>query len=654
MIKFFSTAPKIISQLAFFLSLLIIIFHFYSISKGFYFTGDTISNFEPAYPGRKGDLLSVFIWSYASWPPGLAFIFNLLRFLPISFISQHQIYVILISLLNVLVVYLLAKRINQSKMWQTVMVAVFLFSGVQAFLFTTALSEPLLIFAWLATIYCLERFISTHQEKFLLLYVLVGSLIPLSRYSGIWVLLSFNIILIFYVLTTWKNKRYSPALIITSSVLAWIPILIYLIRNYISSKAFFSGIPILVDPKFKAFNNALMSFIPEVFIDNWAFFIGGLILGIQFKWSRQIKILLALAAFSVSFYYIGLALSITKFRGSDIFHSRYISVAYPQLMLLSVCIGSFLAGKILKFSKFFHLSLAILIFILLTQLVLSVDKYKQEISSPQSIVQGTEYSLDIRKFCLGKTPNKYLFLQESSLNWIGQALGFYCQPIHIISLNTETFELPDNAYLFTPYKLINPDFNLYVQYLGDKEIRMYRTSGNTTLNIKEELQRQVPLDWFSGAKFVVSQPEKELKQEEEWISYESADLNFSTRIPFTWHIYSVPQRGAVFLMSNIFRGDKENQADYYNISVQRITLESKNLEDLFSQDKFIVEKRNDYLIYTSYSLSTQDNILAIFISKDGKNYIRYSLAPFSKENLSKAQKRMFEDLNKIVNETKIF
>lgn len=665
--KVFSIYSKVINPLVFFLSCLIIISHLYFISNGFYFTGDTISYFVPAYPGRLGDFLSVFLWSYATWPPGMTFIFHTLRFLPFSIISQHQIYVILISLLSIFATYLISRRIIELKIWQIVIIALSLFTGVQAFLFTTALSEPLLIFTWLAAIFSLERFVSTQKERFLLLYILFGSLIPISRYLGIGVLLGLNIALLFYLFVSWKSKKYSISLVITSVIFTWIPIGIYFLRSYILSRNLTSGIRLLIDPNLRRFDYAFMSFIPNIFLDNWPLLIAGIILGTQFKWSRTIKYFLILFVFSIGSYYVGYAFSLTKFRAADVFHSRYISVAYPAIILCAVCVGSFLGSKILKFSNFFLISLTILIFILGNQLMLSVGRYKQEINSSQSIVQGVEYSADIRKLCLGNTINKYLFLQESSLNWIGQSLGFYCQPISIIPFDAEIFELPKDAYLFTPYKLAIPNLKPYIFYSGDQEMRVYKTLNKTTLNIKGELKRQIPLDWFSGAEFVNPQQGledgKATQEPKEWVSFESADLKFSTKIPNTWQTYSVPHRKAVFFISNIPRNSLASKTESYSISAQVITLEDKTLEELYFPKEFFgedrsrllrLEKHGDYLIYRTEFLNTQDNIFAVFITKDGKYFIRFSLAPFINKSPTNAQTRMIEYLNKIVEKTMIY
>lgn len=666
MSKLFTSYFRIIGLLIFLFSVLVIVFHFSFIGQGFYFAGDTISNFTPAYPGKIGDYLSVFLWSYASWPPGMAFIFHTLRFLPLSIINQHQAYVILVSFLSVCTTYLIARRITDIKIWHAAIIALSLFTGVQAFLFTTALSEPLLILAWIASALCLERFMSTQKERFLLSYILLASLIPLSRYVGIWVLLGLNIFLFFYVLATWKDKKYSPILVITSVILTFAPISIYLIRNYLLSQNFIDGIASLIDPRFGKLDFILISFLPNVLLDNWIFFIAAGILGMQIKWNKSVKYFLILFCFSISFYYLGYALALTKYRVAEIFHSRYLSVAYPELILSAFCLGSFLRSKTTQFSKILLMSLTLVIYVLGNQILLSFENYKQEINSPQSTVGGVEYSADIKRLCGEDATPKYIFLQESSLNWIGQGLGFYCQPISIIPFDANIFELPKGAYLLTPYRLSAQNLQLQTIFRGDKEMRVYRALEKTTLNINDELKRQIPLDWFSGVEFINPrlrlQDGEFIQEPKEWVSFESLDLKFSTKIPNTWQTYVVPQKKAVFFISDISRGLRYN-SEYYSISAQVIILNDISFEELyFPRDRygtdrkklFVKEEKGVYLIYKTDSLNTQDNMVAVFITKDGKNFIRFSLAPYLKEKPTETQKKMVEYLDKIVGETKLF
>lgn len=486
---------KTITAVIFIIGLIIIFFHFYILSNAFYFTGDITSYFEPAFPGRRGDLLSVFIWSYAVWPPLVSFILNILRFLPISIISQHHLYIFIITLLSAAVVFLVSQVITSKLKWQIPIVALLLFTSFQALLFMTAMSEPLFILTWLAATFCLERFMATQKERFLLLYIASGSLIPLSRYSGIPVLLGFELILFSFVLLTLKTRMYSLALTFTSAILVWIPILIYLLRNYLLSHTFFGTFDILTDPMMKNYLYALMSFLPKIGLELLLPILAGLIIGTQLIWNNTVKNLLIISAATASAYYLGLASSMTKIRFTEYFPSRYTSVAYPELLLASVCLGAFLM-KFRLIANFRHLATTFLLitaFIFGYELFISSQRFISQTNSSKSVIYGAEYSAHIRDFCRQKN-QKFIFLRESSRNWIGQALSYYCQPITPIPLNSVNFDLPSGALVYTPYQLKVPSLKLIKLYQGDKKINLYQSNQNTILPVAAYLRELKKLE----------------------------------------------------------------------------------------------------------------------------------------------------------------
>lgn len=162
-----------------------------------------------------------------------------------------------------------------------------------------------------------------------------------------------------------------------------------------------------------------------------------------------------------------------------------------------------------------------------------------------------------------------------------------------------------------------------------------------------------------------SQGEKLSQLPEEWVQFSSDLLGFSTEIPNTWQANQFPQRNTIIFGSNIhvYGAYKENEDDFYIVFVRRIQLdENETLEDLFfpkeqyGEDRsrlFNREYAGEYSIYTTYSLEIQEKMMSVFISKDGKNFIRYSVANYMRENPSDAQNRMIERLNRIIKSTKL-
>lgn len=484
----------IVVFIIFSLALLILAIHFISLIYGFYFTGDTITFFVPAYPGHKGDLLAVFAWYYASFPPLVSFILNFFRFLPISFISQHHLYAIIFTTLSTISAYILTRQMTQDRKWQTVLVSVSLFTGAQSLLFLTALSEPIFILLWLLTIFFVERFMSTKKERFLLLFIASASLMPITRYLGLFVLISFAIILLLFTYFTFRQKKYSVPLIITSLALSFVPIFIVVIRNHIITQSFFGHF----DKAFLPFQVLLIDTIknaPASLLsdsrDLILFLIAGPIIGTRIKWNRPIKYLIILSGLPVLVYYFNLLLSMMLYRNEQALPLRYFALAFPILFLLTVCFGSFIKYRFPKFTIAYFLGLSLVVIILARELNYSFIRLTSEIKSPQSVITdgsnihaGAENSADIRRFCRGKTKNKYLFLQESSRNWVAQSLNFYCQPIETISTKQSSIKLPKNSLIYSPYKITDPKIEPIEKYKGVKEVMLYKTTDETNLDIE--------------------------------------------------------------------------------------------------------------------------------------------------------------------------
>lgn len=472
----------------------VIALHFYSLIQGFYLTGDTISALDISHNFAPGSIFQVFKWHYAVWPPGLAFIFNLLSALPFSIISQNHIYVFIISMLNVFIVYLIAKNITQSIILRGAIIALSLFSGIQSLLFLSTIAEPMFVFFWLTTIYLIELFMEVKQERYIFLLIGAMSMMTLSRYSGIWVNLTLIFILLLFVFFD-RKRNYSAKFIIVSMILAWMPIVLYLTKNALTDVSLFGH----YDLQFKNISPSMIStdLFKKLIEDLRIPIVIGLLIGTLITWSKQMRNLLILTLSSAIAYFMGLIVSQIKYRVYEHFPSRLSSVAYPEALLASVAIGSLL---IWKYPKIKILSAIILIPIILFfgyQSSISFQRLDTELKTNHMWIPEIENSQDIRRLCRGKTKNKYLFIQDSSRNWIGQSLKFYCLPIEKISLDKSSMKIPQNALIYTPYKLEIPILretevygNEYRIYGNDYRIYVYQAEAPLDINIKEELTKR--------------------------------------------------------------------------------------------------------------------------------------------------------------------
>lgn len=469
----------------FILSLILISVNVFIFLKGFYFSGDTVTYLESAMAARRGDLLTTFRWSYNVWTPGLPFIFNFLRFLPISFVSQHQLFVFTTLILNILISFLIAKKITQSKILQSISIGLILFGGVHAFLYQVATSESLFIFSWLLIIYALLNFMITQKERYILLFIIAGWLLTFTRYAGIWVLIGFIPAVLLYTILV-KRRNYSIGLIITTLILVWVPITLYLIRNWILSNTFIG----VWDKQFVGvtYLSIITNLAGKMISDLSLPFIGSLLLGMRVAWNNKTKYLLYLSGFSVVIYFVTLAWTQTNIRMYDGFGSRYLGVSYPAMFMIGIALGSYFIKRFAKLKNFYLITPVILILILGNQIIISSKNIWQQVKSKQSVIVGVEYSQNIRDFCRGKTRNKYIFIQGSSRNWVGQSLYRYCQPINYISSDLDEVLLPKGALLYTPYEFTVSDLDKTDYYNGEKKVNLYKASRELKLSIKEKIK----------------------------------------------------------------------------------------------------------------------------------------------------------------------
>ncbi len=472
----------------------VITLQFYSLIQGFYLTGDTISALDISHNFAPGSIFQVFKWNYAVWPPGLAFIFNLLSILPISIISQNHVYIFGIAILNVFIVYLIARNITQSIILRSAIIALSLFSGIQSLLFLSAIAEPMFVFFWLTTIYLMERFMTVKQERYIFLLIGAMGMMTLSRYSGIWVNLTLILILLLFVLFD-RKRNYSAKFIIVSMILAWMPIVIYLTKNVLTDVSLFGH----YDLQFKDRTVSLISIdlLKKLTEDLKIPLVVGLILGSLTVWSKQIRNILILSLASSSAYLIGLVVSQTKYRVYEHFPSRLSSVAYPEALLTSVAIGSLIFWKYPKIKIHSIIILIPIIIFFCYQSFISFQRLNTELKTYHMWIPEIENSQDLRRLCRGKIGNKYLFIQDSSRKWIGQSLRFYCQPIDKIPLDKPSVKIPQNAFIYTPYKLEIPkvkEIEIYGEeyriYGNDYRIYVYQTEVPINLNIQEELKKR--------------------------------------------------------------------------------------------------------------------------------------------------------------------
>jgi len=475
------------------LSIILIGVNLLFVWNGFYFTGDTISYFDYAVQARPGNILQVFIIHSELWPPLTALCFNLLKILFHNTYQLHHIYVISIFLSTLFVVYKITAIFTTNKAIQLSATAICLFGSVQAYLFRSAIAESLFVLIWLVSIYGLVSFINTNKEKYAFLFIFSSMLLPLARYIGIGILIIQSLIFAYFVFFRNRQLKYKFLILMNSLVLIFLPIGLYLFKNKVATQVFMrSGDPQLVKASlFSFFLEQNYSFIGDMTLPIIVMFF----LGAQVIWNKSSRIWVFVITASLVFYQGFLLASISKYRIIENFPSRFTSPTYPLLLLLVLLIGSFATYRLRYFRKFAFLGLIITIIFLGRQISLAAQRFNIEATSGFTFVQEPKYTKQVMDLCNISPGNKrYIFIQGSSRNWVGQSLRYYCSPITQISADSISYDLPKDSIVLTPYPLQSssledmtpnekPIYPSVYNMGGKTDIKVYRVNKNTQLDV---------------------------------------------------------------------------------------------------------------------------------------------------------------------------
>lgn len=482
---------KVLLLVLFGLSLFLICIHLFSNILGFYYTGDTISAFETSIVGRAGNLLTVFVFYYPVWPPGMGFIYSILRVLPVDYLLQHHIYVLSIFSATSAILYLISLQLSDSRILRVIIFALALFGGVQGFIFHTALSDSLFVFFWLSCLLFAHKFFVDQKERYLLLFGISAIGLTLSRYSGISVLISLLSMILFFAIKNYRAKKFSPALVILVFINVWIPIGIYLLRNRIIDNRLFG----LHDKQFPhiTFFDTASNLSILIFQDISVLIPVCLFIGVKLQWGKNLKYISLLSGISALFYLGFLYLGFFNYRIQDGFRSRLAGISYPELAICAFGLGAFISYKFPRFRKLAIVGLVLGVLYLGNQSFIEIHKLFKESVASKSEVLGTEYSQDIKNLCK-EGLNKYLLIQPSSRNWTAQSLRFYCEPIDVLDIKDLPKLFTEESYIYSAYKLSNPVLSLVNMHDGVKKVFIYKVDPNTIVSVTQDLEVLTPLD----------------------------------------------------------------------------------------------------------------------------------------------------------------
>lgn len=480
-----------------------IIIHLIFIFYGYYFTGDTISyeQYAVSVSRLRPDLVFVAHSNY--WPPLTAITFNLLRLLPISFVGQHKIFVWCINFFTLVITYFLTRILTKDKEKRLAVLVMLLLSGLQHFILKSAIPENILIACWLGAIYFLYQFLTSKKSIFILPIIITASLAPLARYAGISVPISISISLVFYWIRSFKSEKYSWFVILAMISLMFIPIGMYVLRNYIQEGSLVSN---ATEQWLKlGFFGFYWFAHAQVFKDLLLIAPLALITGLLIPWKKNLLTLTTITGLSVITYQLILTNAVQKYYLVEGYQSRFTSPSYPAIILLIILLGSYLKViptlNILNHSWVQYCSKTILLtffcYLVYTATIFSIS----EKNSTYNFVEGPKFSGQIEKMC--KTDllkNRILFMQTASTNWVAQSLKFYCLPAIQLSEIDKSYYVESDSLIFSPHKLtydsikditpLQPESYFSLDDKGGKvPVYLYTVPGGTDLDVAAEYAR---------------------------------------------------------------------------------------------------------------------------------------------------------------------
>lgn len=446
------------------LPLSLVIMHFHQI--GFLFTGDTLSYVEHAY---QGGLRTTFLLHAKEWPPGTAFVLNVLRTVSPTPYHTLQHYTWLMSVGTFLSLTILLRFLTRQWWLSFWLSMLFLFIPPQLWMMEAALSESLSLFAGTVALVALLCWSSTPRDRWLLLGAAAAALLPLARYLGVSLLLGLQIGWLFAWWQQPKDQRPSLAGMLALLGWSWVPFGLYLMRNI-----FHFGSPLGPrDPNTTlTLGRALLARAGMLGRDLTlpalvALFCGTLLPRPRVPARRLLFITLVAM---VSIYAVALLLSETRYQALDLFPSRYLSLLYPWILTLCLLAGTFRPNH--------HAQRFVAPMVFLTSLTfLSVMAPLLYVTAHnRNSVAGAVAANDLRTWC-GAEPTT-LVLKPLSRHWVGLGARWFCP---YASSAPETATAFPARIILTPYELESATPS--ARFQGPKTLLRYELSAPTPLNV---------------------------------------------------------------------------------------------------------------------------------------------------------------------------
>jgi len=286
------------------------------------------------------------------WPPFYPIIIASLKFTSINIITAIGILNTVLYAGTLMLAYLSIDPFISNKKLVSAYMIVLLLSFPVFSIFTKVLSDTLFIFLFSALLYFIIQLEIKYSSSIMFLLVLCMALIPLDRYAGIFC----NIAVIGYLLLKLRDNRQIQKKIIWISIIAFLPIMLWMIRNY-----FFihhtTGVVAKVDLQrilffgYNSMNEWILPHIVPAIMRSIIF--DGLVLGcciIIWKWRKIFDKMLFIPVFFIAY-----SVALTLIWKPEYMEYRYLSPAFIPFLATIFIILDKVNSRFVRLSMFFAL-----------------------------------------------------------------------------------------------------------------------------------------------------------------------------------------------------------------------------------------------------------------------------------------------------------
>lgn len=459
----------------------------YTISRGVYFLGDTVSYMEY---GSLGGPLTTFIQHDGLWPPLFALLFNGIYRLALSPFMLSSVWVIVVLVAYVGAVLLVLNKLHISTK-KGLTLAALTATGPLTLLFQAQLSEPLMLVFWVASLLAVLAFWRTEKEHWLAVFLISGSLLPLSRWLGAMVLVWLSAILFYKVASDWCSKKkmlYSPLALVLTLVLVWIPIGFYLFKSKVLIGSYFPARDIQTT---QTLLSMLYQYGAALLQQGWvstaaAFLIG---LGLSHKKKNRLTLPAAIVILgSAVVYLLGLAFSESRYVVLPYMPFRYVGISLPFIILASLLFGSYLAPQIQKRVGKTAMRMLSSSGYALAAILIGVSIYstgnrlllEQQATSPFLPYAG--WTGDFKTFC-NPTNRTVVIYHPHTRNWGARSYTHLCDTAHPITEGGTT-AVSEGETVVSAYAIAQEQLLLEKKLtVNDYDTYIYVVRENTVLDV---------------------------------------------------------------------------------------------------------------------------------------------------------------------------